>query len=183
MNQSIIIKKLNGDGLLENKSAALDLGFGKGKDALSLSELGLKVDAVSINPNEITELEKVASNKKIKVVLSDIVNFQINNESYDCIIASNSLPFISSKEKVKEVVINIISGLKKGGCMYVTFFGTKDAWSNKDNMSFFEFDEIKNFIETFDVKFYHSTKEEGFGQTMKGEIKYWEIFKFIYIKN
>ena len=92
------------------------------------------------------------------------------------------LPFIESKEKVKEIIKNIVSGLKSDGCFYITLFGIKDAWIDKKNMSFWEYDEIKNILDSLDVNFYHNTIEEGYGRTMKGDIKYWNVFKFIYIK-
>lgn len=188
MNQSLIIKKLYGDGLLKNIGYALDLGCGKSTNVLSLASLGFEVDAVDFN-NEIVnaladELKK-EENKSLKINLFNqkIQEFDIKKEKYDCIIANNSLPLIDSKEKVFEIIKNVVNGLKKDGCLYLTLFGTKDEWVTKKDMSFFEYDEIKNRLDSLDIKFYHSNIEEGFGKTNAGNIKYWHVFRFIYIKN
>ncbi len=58
----------------------------------------------------------------------------------------------------------------------------KDEWINKENMSFFEYKEIRDILDSLNIKFYHNTIEEGYGKTMKGDVKYWNVFKFIYIK-
>lgn len=186
MKPSIILKKLNGDGLINTQGRGLDLGFGAGNEVLNMAMLGLIVDAVDSNEETIKSLKNSVDNEyesRINLIQEKIENFKIEDDKYDCIIASNSLPFIRSKDLVKDIVSNIVKGLKTGGCFYLTFFGNKDAWSEKENMSFFEYDEIKSYLDSLDIKFYHSTIEEGFGKTMKGDLKYWNIFKFIYIKN
>lgn len=156
-------------------------------DVLNLANLGFEMDAVDIDAVTLENLKKEITkdeykNYKINTFNQKIQDFDIDKEKYDCIIASNSLPFIDSKEKVVEIIKNIALGLKKDGCIYITIFGKKDAWVNKENMSFFEYNEIKNVLDSLDMSFYHSTIEEGYGKTMKGDLKYWNIFKFIYIK-
>ena len=187
MNQSIIVKKLYRDELIGNTGYALDLGFGKSQDALELAGHGFILDTVDSDEQVVKTLGDECSkdankNLKINIYHQKIEDFEIKKEKYDCIIASNSLPFIESKEKVKEIIKNIVSGLKSDGCFYITLFGIKDAWIDKKNMSFWEYDEIKNILDSLDVNFYHNTIEEGYGRTMKGDIKYWNVFKFIYIK-
>lgn len=188
MKPSIIFKKLNGDGLLKKNGHALDLGFGPGAEVINLAGIGLTVDAVDSNSQTIATLQnelKTEEYKNLEVNFHNqkIEEFEIEKEKYDCIIASNSLPFIESKEKIISVIKNIVSGLRKDGCMYITIFGIKDEWINKKTMSFFEYKDIKNLLDSLDIKFYHSTIEEGYGKTMQGDSKYWNIFKFIYIKN
>ncbi|HEY4509169.1 MAG TPA: methyltransferase domain-containing protein [Candidatus Paceibacterota bacterium] len=188
MKPSIIFKKLVSDGLLKSKGKALDLGFGSGTEVINLANIGFEVDAVDSNPQVIINLQdelKADEYKDFSINLHNqkIEDFKIENEKYDCVIASNSLPFIIPKEKVIEIIKNIVPGLKKDGCMYITVFGVKDGWIDKQNMCFFEYKEIKDLLDSLGVKFYHSTIEEGYGKTMKGNVKYWNVFKFIYIKN
>jgi len=187
MNHSFVVKKLNGDGLIKINSNSLDLGFGKGSDVLSMAELGFEVDAVNNNAIEIENFKSelnipINLNYKINIIDNNIENFVIEKNKYNCIIASNSLPFIASKDKVLEIIKNIAEGLTEQGCFYITIFGEKDEWRENKNMSFFTFDEIKSFLDSLNLNFYHNTIEEGYAQTMKGDIKYWNIFKFIYIK-
>lgn len=183
---SLIFKKLNGDGLLKTSGFALDLGFGEGKEVFGLASIGFEIDCVEISDLAIKNLEeRIKDNNEYKINIYNISieNFEIKEGKYDCIIASNSLPFLDSKEKVKNVVTNISKGLKKDGCFYLTFFGNKDEWKNKERMNFFDYEEIRSFLDSLEIKFYHSVIEEGYGKTMKGELKYWNIFKFIYTKN
>lgn len=187
MKPSLIFKKINGDGLIKNEGHMLDLGFGPGNEVINFANIGFGVDAVDSNIQTIDSLKNELENNKfgelkINLINEKIENFRIQKEKYDCIIASNSLPFILEKEKVIEVIRNIVDGLKLGGCMYITIFGTKDAWVTKESMTFFDYAEIKKIIDSLGVDFYHSTIEEGYGKTMKGDLKYWNIFRFIYIK-
>jgi|SRR3989344_5374218 len=188
MNQTPAVKKLYNDGLIKNGGHALDLGCGKGMDVLSLANLDFEVDAVDVDATALDNLKSELAkdeykDSKVNIVNQKIEDFKVKEGVYDCIIAINSLPFIDSKEKVIEIIKNIVLGLKEDGCMYITLFGKKDAWTDKENMSFFEYGEIKNVLDSLgDVSFYHSTIEEGYGKTIKGDIKYWNIFRFIYIK-
>ena len=71
----------------------------------------------------------------------------------------------------------------RNGFAYVTVFGRKDSWSDRAQMTFWDYQEIVSLLESCGGNVYHSVIEEGFGRTINGEIKYWNVFKFIYTKD
>jgi SAM-dependent methyltransferase len=172
---SPFLEKMNKEGLLINKGNALDLGCGKGLQAAFLAGLGFIVDAVDIRPS-------VLSVENINITEADIREYSITEGKYSVIIANNVLPFLPIKKDAEMVIERMIKGLTPGGYAYFTLFGPKDGWAADPKMSFWEFEEAKAFIKNFDIQLYHESTEEGYGQKMNGEIKYWNIHKFLYKK-
>lgn len=182
MVNSFIINKLRRDSLLQSGKRALDLGCGDGKEALALSALGYEVYAVDSNPAAIAALRrKPTIDGNVRVEEKRIEAYNIEPGRYDCIIASNSIPFLHSKEEANTVIDRIITGLAPGGCAYISVFGTKDAWADRPQMNFWNYEEISKLLASYEGHIHYSIVEEGFGSTMAGSIKFWNIFKFIYV--
>ena len=75
------------------------------------------------------------------------------------------------------------NGLISGGIMYFSLFGVKDAWFGKSNMSFFDQGEVEQMLNRIlGITLIYKTTKEGYDKTMKGDIKYWHIFRFVYKK-
>lgn len=181
-------KFLTNRGILDVVTSGniLDLGCGKGLDVIQFAKKGsFVIDAVDHDSASIDFLnEKIKSESisNIHTHLKSIEDFKIESEKYSIIIASNSLPFISSKEKVVEIIGNISKGLKQDGFAYITLFGLNDDWKNKKNMSFFSLEEATKIFDDLGLKKYFISTEEGYGKTMKGDVKFWNVHKFIYQK-
>ena len=176
------LRKMFDEKLLRNTGRALDLGCGGGVDAQELAELGYAVDAVEKDEKYSEALSKLAQNLSVSVHLAAIETFPIHPSTYSVIIANNSLPFISEKKCVKDILRKSVAGLTENGVLYFTLFGPKDAWASKNGMSFFAYDEALAFLQTLPVSVYHRSTEEGYGKTMKDEIKYWHIHRFFCMK-
>lgn len=180
MNKNFFIKKLESEGYIKTQGKALDLGAGKGGDSLYLASLGYTVDAVDIKKDntDFIQTSAVDLTGQITIHTADIINFVIEKDSYDIIIASNSLPFINSKEFVEAIIRNIYAGLKTGGIAYFSLFGQRDGWADKTDMSFFEYSEAEDILKNISAEIYFKSTEEGYGNTMKKDLKWWHIHRF-----
>jgi ubiquinone/menaquinone biosynthesis C-methylase UbiE len=97
-----------------NKSSALDLGCGTGIDSISLSRLGLQVDAVD-QSNGMVERAKINAerfNAQINFTVSGIKEFNSKNNKYDLILSLGNSLANNSENELKEI-INLI-------CRYLT---------------------------------------------------------------
>lgn len=146
---------------------ALDLGCGRGDDTIYLASLGYIVSAI----------DKESYFNAATVI--DIRDYQIEAGKFSVIICNNVLPFISRKEDVYEVVRKIISGLGKNGAAFLTFYGHRSGFRDMKDMSFFEYEEILNFLQGFKVTLMDRTTTEGYTQNRKGEIIYQHSHRFI----
>lgn len=180
--KSLLIKQLQPLGLLRGNGKALDLGFGLGHETSALAELGYEVVAVDRDKNNIKNLKPQIGNLKIELIEESIESYQISNNSYDIIIAKNSLSFVAPRKTVFEIIKRIARGLKDSGIVYLTLFGPKDSWADRKEMSFFEFDEVMEYLNQLNLKHIHRSTEEGLAPKMDGSIKYWHIHKFLYQK-
>jgi len=175
-----LIKKIELEGLLSKIGKVLDLGSGQGTDALYFAKQGYEVDAVDRDITALKELQSSNLDIKLNPIESTIEGFQFTANAYSLIIASNSLPFLSSKEEVKRILTESAGALTDGGILYVSLFGTKDEWNgNKEGMTFFEESEAQELISSLSLERYYQILEEGYGRTKAGGIKYWSIFKFL----
>lgn len=180
MNSTSFIQQLESLKLLSKPGKALDLGCGKGNDAIALAERGFHVTAVDKNTEDI---QRNKGTIDIDVVNSDIKNFTFEKGEYDLAIAKNSLPFISPKDMVYETIRKLSDSLVSGGILYITLFGPKDGWAKeKQNMTFINYDEATAFMNSLDLSPIHRLTEEGLGPLMTGEIKYWHIHRLLYQK-
>lgn len=155
---------------------ALDLGCGAGVDAKYLAENGFKVTAVDNNAQAINQTKRVCKGLDVEVKEADVINFEIESEKYSLIISWNTLPFLK-KEDSKKVLDNIKKGLIKGGFFIFSIFGEKDGWKNKKEMSFWNLEEFKKFMDGMKfIELYEKQKQEP-GAT--GQSKFWHLIRGI----
>lgn len=158
MKYNIYIQKMIDLNLIPKRGIALDISPGSGRDTRALKDLGLEVVAGSTN--------------------SSVESFLFEKEKYDVIIASNILSFISNKSKIKQIIWNMNEALKPGGVMYLSLFGIRDDWANRDNMSFFDDEEIKNVLPD-NISIIEKSVTEGLSKSFLGKIKYSHVYVFI----
>src|SRR6185503_14251384 len=101
---------------------------------------------------------------------------------YDVIICNNALPFIADKKAVKNVILRIAKGLTDAGIACLSVFGPDDDWSSHKGMSFFSSKEIAAYLKSIGMSVIEKTTTEGLGKTMRGDIKYWHVMRFV-LKN
>lgn len=159
----LIIPYLKKVGWL-NGGKALDLGCSDGSVSLILLENGYEVDAVDIKPQEI---------EGVNFIQRDVRNFSIKENYYDLIVCINVLPFLSNRQEVEETVARMYTGLKKGGVMYFTLFGTRDPWvKQRPKMTFID-DFTPPGKEICRAEFF------GFAAGKTCDTKIWHKFDFV----
>ncbi len=112
----------------------IDLGVGESETSLYLSYLGFDVEVVDILDVVIDSYIKKATrydvNVKTKVI--DIRDLELIQNSYDLVIASNSLHFLN-KVEIDTILSKIRNSLKMQGMFY--FRTASDTVSKFDELS------------------------------------------------
>jgi SAM-dependent methyltransferase len=179
-----LLSRLFSNPKVKHDGLALDLGFGDGKNAILLSQKGFRVKAVEKDSDKIERFKREAGQLKIELILDDVSNIPLDEDTYSLILAHNVLSFLSNKKGVLKIIEKCIDSLSQDGYFIFTIFGKKDEWSKKHkDMTFFDSEEILKELEKKPVTIYFKSSEEGYGPTMKGDVKYWQIHKFIVQKN
>ena len=127
--------------LLEGKTV-LDLGIGEGQNSITLSELGYNVTGVDCSKKALDICKNKSSN--IKLVESDIRNFNIEQNKYDFIMSRCVLHFLH-KNDVYNIIKNIKNNLKPSGLVYISVFSTDDP-SLKFKIRTPDFDTLENNV-------------------------------------
>lgn len=172
--------KNRGYYLLENflekipNGKVLDLGCGNAKDSLFLAQRGFSVHAIDIDSKIIKNLKQEPKKEKLKIniIKADIRKFPIKENTYDLILAINSLIFMK-KSELQKIITKIKKGVKNNGIVIISGFTTKDSSylklkkryqsiekntfkdSNKQYWQFFSKNELKSyFLNGFEILFY-----------------------------
>lgn len=106
---------------------ALDIGAGRGDNAIFLTKKGFSVTAIEIKKEaaEIIESRAKENETSINVINQDAKKFVIEKDRYTFISAMNSLNFFS-KEEFSALIENIRQGLKKEGVCVIAMFTNND---------------------------------------------------------
>jgi len=105
---------------LQPGHSVLDLMCGYGRHALALASKGIHVTAIDNLPDYINELKKnvEAENLPVKAVLSDVIQYE-PEENFDMVICmGNSLQFFD-KNDLQKLLRKISEHLKIGGYLFI----------------------------------------------------------------
>lgn len=163
---------------VKDKKTSLDLGAGALNDSKYLLELGFKeVIAVDIegDSNLISDISKKYKDAFIfeKIKIEDY-SFLENN--FNLINAQFVLSFIK-KERIVKVFDDIKKSLRNEGIFVGQFFGLKDSWSGRKNISTYSEEDVRQFLRDFEILYLE--EEEKDGSTAMGVQKHWHILNFI----
>ncbi|MBL1211801.1 MAG: class I SAM-dependent methyltransferase [Ignavibacteriae bacterium] len=163
-----------------DKTTALDLGCGTGIDSISLSKLGLIVDAVDQSEGmvERAKLNGEKFNAKINFSVSGIKEFNPDKKKYDLILSLGNSLANNSESELKEILNSISQHLTSKGSLLIQILNFKllpesghFSVNKKESDSLFinRYYEIENGIINFIIDF------EDKINSKKGSIKT-EIF-------
>lgn len=105
---------------------ALDIGAGKGRHSIYMSQMGYKVDAIDNSLSSIQILH--TNNNKLNpynVIFCDMHDLSKLNKKYDIIIAVNSI-YHTDKNGIKRIINGIDQCMNYNAWGYVTFLSVFD---------------------------------------------------------
>jgi SAM-dependent methyltransferase len=182
---SVLLQKLEFLDMLQSGGRALDLGASSGTDTFRLLGLGYEVDAVEIrkeNVEKMFERQVAVDNQKLRIFLQDMTEFPVAMDTYNVVIASNSLPFVTPPRKVWSMLDRMVKGTKSGGIIAFSIFGPHDEWKDRDDMTFFDYEYVEAILQTYPVEVFFKLTEEGKGKITTGAFKWWHIHRFCCFK-
>ena len=160
---------------VQNKDAALDIGAGALNDSIYLLQNGFK-KVVALDKVDLSELTKDFEVKAFSFIKGSVADYTFPEKTFDLINAQYVLPFIH-KEELAGVMDKAKKSLKHNGIFVGQFFGPRDSWSDRAEVSTHSKAEIVKFLENLEVIYFE--EEEKDDVTALGPKKHWHIFHFI----
>jgi SAM-dependent methyltransferase len=158
----------------------LDLGAGTGRDSLHFLACGWKVLAVDAHPDALKTLHDKAVDQKTEAQLeclqSRFENFKPIPASFDLINASMAFPFCRP-DRFQTAWERIKAALKPGGVFAGHFFGKRDDWGDRPEMTFLWPTELESMLMGLVVV--EMTEHELDRETELGEMKHSHYFDVV----
>jgi SAM-dependent methyltransferase len=170
--------------LVTSKDAALDLGAGALNDSKHLLKIGfnsvLAIDREMI-PEEVIKLEW-AKDKAGRFIfdLKSIEDFVFPAAAFNLINAQFVLPFLDAKA-LPRILENIKAALRPNGIFAGQFFGPRDSWKDKLNVTVYSDAQCREFLDGLDLIYFQETEHDG--PSALGEDKHWHLYNFIARRN
>jgi SAM-dependent methyltransferase len=156
---------------VSNVGSAMNLGDGGLKDAKYLLEHGFDVTVV----DQTIQLLK-PSPEKLHCFAAAFDEYEFAKEHFDLASAMFALPF-NRPETFNDVFDSTKHSLKKGGIFCGQFFGDRDGWSDRSEMTFHTKEQVEHlFIDMETISFVEVEKDS---KTANGTPKHWHVFHVI----
>jgi tellurite methyltransferase len=153
---------------------ATDLGSGNGIDTLELLHRGWKVTAIDNHLPSLQQLKKITPEPLPENLTVEQSLFeQVSLSPVTLINASFSLPFCAPSH-FNTLWQKITAALPAGGVFAGHFFGIRDSWHNRSDMTFHERTQVISLLEPFTINWIEETEKDG--KTVSGHPKHWHVF-------
>lgn len=161
---SKVVKKLT---TLMAPGSILDIGAGKGRHAIYLTQKGFDVTALEPAEDHARILsQKVKKhNLSMKVVKKDLLSYS-PMQSFDAVAAISVLHFLKNKKEVDGAVTRMQAWTKPSGLNVVSVMMNIDV--NNPKPYLFMHSELKNYYEDWDILFYEELLSD-FYEPAKGD--------------
>ena len=118
------------------KGPVLDLGMGKGRNALFFAKMGCEVDCIDISTTYVKQCQEKAraENLALTAQVSNISSYEIPDRRYALIIASKVLQFFR-KAEIESITERIKKGLARRGVVFLRVFSLEEFENVRDNSS------------------------------------------------
>lgn len=154
---------------------AIDLGCGAGLDSLALLNSGWTVIAIDSQPAAISNLLAITPTIVHHRLSAEVVFFETIHylpESH-LINASFSLPFLARQQFYKFWAV-IENSVYPDGRFSGTFFGEKDGWKSRADMTFLTLEELRHLFARFNIEWFE--EEETVHPDAAGYEKFWHKY-------
>ena len=146
----------------------LDLGCGRGRNALYMGMLGFDVTALDIHAESIRSLNEIIQKENIKNIHANVYDINRANVdgSYDAIVSTVVMMFLQ-REQIPAIIANMQSHTKPGGYnLIVCAMDTKDRPCPMPFSFTFKENELKNYYKEWGIIKYN----ENMGKLHKTDI-------------
>lgn len=175
----ILLRALNYFGKFSGY--AIDLGCGAGMDTMELIRKGWEVLAIDNNPYSFEKIKLKLDEKQLDKLETRKGKFEeLEFPQAHLINASFSIPFCRP-ESFNRLWENIVEAINSNGRFSGNFLGDKDGWGYREEMSFFNKQEILELLKGFTIEYFEEKEYDG--KTTQGNIKHWHVFNVIAKKN
>jgi SAM-dependent methyltransferase len=158
---------------------AIDLGSGDGTETLELLRRGWRVLAIDQEPEAIARLERALPPEHRNRLQTQVVGFpQIDLPAADLLYAGLSLPFCHP-EDFESVWRKVTGAVRPGGCFAGHFFGDRDGWANRGDMTFHNLAQVQALLKGFEIV--QLREQDEYGPSYVGP-KHWHVFHVIATK-
>jgi cyclopropane fatty-acyl-phospholipid synthase-like methyltransferase len=115
------------------KGPVLDLGMGKGRNALFFALMGYEVDCIDISTTYVKQCREKAQTEKLAMTaqVADISSYEIPPRRYALIVASKVLQFFR-KSDIDAIVKKINAGLVRRGVVFLRVFSLEEFENVRD---------------------------------------------------
>lgn len=110
----------------------LDIGCGYGRNAIFFAKNGFDVSGFDLSEQSVKQTIQKATEQNVKlnkIVVADMLEFPLENESFDCMLAYNSISHTDSNG-FKKILSEIKRVLKPNGEVYLTLGSKESFWFN-----------------------------------------------------
>ena len=163
-----------------SKGYVLDIGIGLGTNIDLLINNGFYVHGIDISRNVINKLRNKYDKSKCEFYCCDIARTGLMDNTYNLIICSMSLHYLSIKDIVN-TISKIKKALKKGGTLYIKVLSTEDALYDNSNNTlirhFFSKEELITYF--YDMKIVEIREIQALDKVRNLLKPYWGIIECI----
>ncbi|VVC77153.1 Tellurite methyltransferase [Aquicella siphonis] len=159
-------------------SQAIDLGCGSGSDSLYLLRSGWRVTAMDSSTDSMLALISslpLSLSEKLLIKLCKFEGLSFLPQVH-FVNASFSLPFLD-KSEFYLFWPKIINSISSGGRFAGSFFGSRDDWHKRDNMTFLSYADILNLFSKLEIEYFEEEEPNEAGALDKP--KHWHKYHIV----
>lgn len=156
---------------------AVDLGCGSGRDTIEMLRRGWPVLAVDASPDAFEGLLARPDLPEGARIETRHARFEdMTLPECDLVNAAFALP-LCPRAAFPAVWDKIVAALRPGGRFSGQFYGDRDSWVGKPDMTHLTRAEADGFLAALDVEYFE--EEEDDSVTPRGAAKHWHIFHIV----
>lgn len=137
---------------------ALDLGCGKGKNAIWLAKEGWKVDAVDPSQEWLGIAKERSAEANVNIqsfIQSDIQSF-VSDKQYDLVVCAMVLHFLSI-DQIADAIEKMKEWIKPGGQIYISVMTDENPAGHRPTL--FKEGQLKDYFNGWDANNFHITTD------------------------
>jgi len=159
---------------------AVDLGAGRGRDAIEMLRRGWRVLAIDAEPAAIAAIRSRPDLPLQADFSGKVARFEKASWPQCSLVNSSFALPLCPPDAFMRVWQRIRSSLLPGGRFAGQLYGDRDSWAGRDGMTFHTRAEVEALLAGLEVE--GLDEEEDDSVTPRGEAKHWHVFHIVVCK-